>query len=79
MKELQKHSECAKGTWWWTTGHKSPTISCPGCQKLGSLDHFVAEDGTITPSVVCPREPGCGFHDNVKLVGWTYGPRDFHS
>lgn len=32
--------------------------------------HAIAEDGTVTPSVVCPIE-GCGFHEWVKLEGWS--------
>lgn len=31
--------------------------------------HAIADDGTVTPSVVCPIE-GCGFHEWVKLEGW---------
>mgnify|MGYP001576936534 CR=1 FL=1 len=32
-------------------------------------DHDIAEDGTVSPSVVC-TSPGCGFHESVKLDGW---------
>lgn len=43
---------------------------CPKCLKRGDLDeHQIAEDGTVTPSVVCPHEP-CDFHDHVRLEGW---------
>ena len=34
----------------------------------GSI-HRVAEDGTVTPSYVCPVD-GCTFHDWVRLVGF---------
>lgn len=33
-------------------------------------DHVISADGSVTPSLVCP-EPGCGWHENVKLEGWT--------
>ena len=41
------------------------------CPKghIGQLDHTIAEDGTVSPSVVCP-ESGCGFHEYVRLEGW---------
>lgn len=32
-------------------------------------DHEILEDGTVNPSVECP-EPGCGFHEIVKLEQW---------
>ena len=32
-------------------------------------DHEIAEDGTISPSLVCPAEP-CGWHVFAQLVGW---------
>lgn len=44
-------------------------VICPGCSMVSALTHDIAEDGTVTPSVVCPFK-GCGFHDNVKLEGW---------
>lgn len=52
---------------------------CPN-GHLGSLrdsgfkarpgNHSVAPDGTVRPSYVC-TEPGCGFHQWVKLDGWV--------
>jgi hypothetical protein len=39
----------------------------------GALDdHVIADDGTVSPSVVCP-EKGCGFHDHIQLEGWLGG------
>ena len=32
--------------------------------------HAIADDGTVTPSLVCP-EDGCDFHEFVKLEGWV--------
>ena len=37
-------------------------------RMTGSI-HRVAEDGTVTPSYVCPVG-GCTFHDWVRLVGF---------
>ena len=52
-------------------GSRTANVSCPGCGKIASLiDHSIAQDGTVTPSLVCPYE-GCTFHDWVKLEGWS--------
>lgn len=49
---------------------RSAHVCCPGCGQTMSLrNHHIASDGTVTPSVVCGLD--CGFHDMVKLVGWT--------
>lgn len=51
------------------------TIFCPGCGKEGTLSkhvHKIADDGTVTPSDVCPFPP-CTFHRWIKLEGWV-GP-----
>lgn len=49
---------------------RSATIVCPLCGFEGSiLDHRIATDGTVSPSVACPRE-GCTFHDRIHLNGW---------
>jgi hypothetical protein len=32
-------------------------------------EHTISDDGTVSPSCVCPRE-GCTFHEFVRLVGW---------
>lgn len=50
--------------------NRTALMSCPECGKICSLSqHIIQPDGTVTPSVVCPRE-GCTFHDYVKLEGW---------
>jgi hypothetical protein len=36
---------------------------------LGKRVHTVADDGTVSPSLVCPFAP-CTFHEFVKLEGW---------
>jgi hypothetical protein len=42
-------------------------VRCPN-GHIGVLDHEIADDGTVTPSVQCPR---CSWHESVKLDGWT--------
>lgn len=37
-----------------------------------STHHAIAPDGTVSPSVVCPR-PRCGYHVMVQLQDWP-GP-----
>ncbi len=59
------------GTW---VGKKIPDyltalIGCPKCGDAASLSqHIIAQDGLVTPSVVCPN--GCGFHEYVRLGDW---------
>lgn len=43
-------------------------ITC-GCGIEGLLDHTIAEDGRVSPSVVCPKD--CGFHEMVVLQEWN--------
>lgn len=48
-------------------------IRCPNghiCGLGGPSGHVIDAAGNVSPSVVCPR-PGCGFHDHVRLLGWT--------
>jgi hypothetical protein len=47
-------------------------FTCPVC-KCGfgfkpSTVHTIADDGKVTPSVICPN--GCGFHAWVTLKDW---------
>ncbi len=62
-----------EGPWWKpvTDGDKrSATICCPDCNKVAYLDHQIADNGDVYPSVVCPT-PGCNWHVYVTLVGWS--------
>jgi len=43
-------------------------LKCPN-GHIGVLDHEIAEDGTVTPSVMCDRE-GCDFHEMIRLLDW---------
>ena len=43
---------------------------CPECSSELPLQHEIAADGTITPSLDCPA---CPFHQaGVRLEGWPY-------
>lgn len=35
-----------------------------------SVQHTISPDGTVSPSVICPRY-GCGFHDHIRLLDWA--------
>lgn len=50
-------------------GKRSASIICPLCTQRSYLDHDIAADGTVTPSIVCPAE-GCTFHVMGKLLDW---------
>lgn len=61
------------GTWWPVVDaraeRRTASIFCPECKRGAHLNHDIAADGTVTPSVVCPH-PGCTWHVMVKLAGW---------
>lgn len=61
----------APGTWRPAKrdGKQTAFFRCPKCPTVGSLDgtHEVADDGTVTPSMVCPN---CDFHEWIVLDGW---------
>lgn len=69
-----------KGEWWLLHDQRngetvlSASIHCPECDFKYYLDHDIASDGTITPSVQCPTQ-GCNFHHHVRLEGWPHGPK----
>lgn len=64
----------SRGTWRGSriNGEKrSANFCCPGCGQRASLSHHtIAEDGKVSPSVVCPTE-GCTFHEWIQLEGWS--------
>lgn len=67
-----------KGTWRPVDfdGRMSAILFCPKCgQSMTILDHHIADDGTVTPSVVGPSiacaNSRCDFHDFVKLELWN--------
>lgn len=46
-------------------------VCCPGCGKVALLgsNHVVGDDGSVSPSDVCPFPP-CTFHEHVALDDW---------
>ena len=50
----------------------SVRIVCPTCGGISRLDHDIADNGCVTPSVVCANE-GCSFHRWICLVDWDKG------
>lgn len=74
MRTYPHDNDLLPGTW---KGGNSPygrtALFCCSNGHIGSLsNHEIAEDGTVTPSVVCPHE-GCNFHEFIKLEGWQDG------
>lgn len=79
MLEYPRDPNLPPGTWnLWTTGKRRVLFSCPKCGDTGLLDHAVASDGSVTPSVQCTK-PGCGFHENIRLSGWDSEPLELPS
>jgi len=48
------------------------SMTCPAGHGLVLKGHHIFDDGRVHPSVVCP-DPGCSFHEFVKLEQWTFG------
>lgn len=44
-------------------------LRCPN-GHVGALDHEIAADGTVSPSVVCDQD-SCTFHKQVRLLDWN--------
>ena len=52
-------------------GSRSAIFACPDCDVVAKLsDHTIAENGEVSPSVVCD----CGFHRFITLQDWDGGP-----
>lgn len=51
-------------------GKPTARITCPECSECYLLDHEVAANGTVIPSVDCPTKK-CTWHVHVVLDGWT--------
>lgn len=76
MRSLRKGDwDDLRGTWKPLHGPYGTTalVGCPECGKPVTLTgHEIKEDGTVSPSLVCPHRP-CQFHDFIKLEGWDQG------
>ncbi len=52
-------------------GEPTARIGCPDCGQSGILDHEIADDGSVTPSIQCASH-GCTYHESgCVLVGWV--------
>lgn len=60
---------------WPVQGGKAKVVTRCSNGHIGTLDHLVLEDGTVSPSVVC-QKLGCNYHEFIKLEGWTYGRKE---
>jgi hypothetical protein len=47
-------------------------LTCSRGHAISLRSHTIAPDGMVHPSVVC-LEPGCDFHDHVRLKQWEGG------
>jgi hypothetical protein len=48
------------------------SMTCPHGHGLTLCGHTIAQNGDVSPSVVCPF-PGCSFHEYVRLDRWSFG------
>jgi len=58
-------------------GAQTPTIrtalvTCSNGHVSSLTDHTIADDGSVSPSLVCPYK-NCNFHEFVRLDGWKGG------
>ena len=62
-------------SWAWLRTHHGikAMIRCPADHECSLVTHTIADDGTVTPSAVCPVK-GCTFHEYVRLVDWPQAP-----
>lgn len=51
---------------------KTALVTCSNGHTATLSDHVIADDGTVSPSLVCPYA-GCDFHEFVRLDGWKGG------
>lgn len=62
----------------WSACHPSTirrykaTMTCSNGHTLTLRQHVIERDGTVWPSVRCPKK-GCPFHAYVRLNNWTFG------
>lgn len=74
MKGYFRDDGGAAGTWKpsVTEDPKAVLMTCPFGHPVSLAKHEIGEAGVVSPSVRC-KEPGCKFHEDVRLVGWE-GP-----
>lgn len=71
MVEVPKHTGPTDEPMTWRPFGKNAIFICPNGHDglLSTNDHQIADDGTVSPSVVCPYD--CTFHEFVRLLEWT--------
>jgi hypothetical protein len=71
LRRASSPGERRPGTWWpWLAGESQRvTVWCGACGRSATIDHDIAADGTVTPSLMCPYD-GCGWHVFARLEGW---------
>ena len=52
----------------WYRSNEDVWAICPNGHSA-VLDHEIADDGKVTPSLDCPADR-CNFHEFVRLVDW---------
>ena len=57
-----------RGTW--MGRRRSANVKCANGHIAGLTHHAIADDGTVTPSLVC-ASPKCDWHVHAKLIGWS--------
>lgn len=67
MRLARLASASGNAAGWWTWADRVMARCANG--HAAQLDHSIAVDGTVSPSLECP-EPGCTFHEFVQLVDW---------
>src|SRR5882762_8866810 len=67
--EHRKSFEHPAPAWGRDKGSGEIFIRCGGCGKCIDLDHQVAANGDVTPSV-WHDSPDCGWHVHITLEGW---------
>ena len=72
MKLIPYDSEYKPGTWkgGFAWNGKTALVTCINGHTCTLSEHKIADDGTVSPSLVCPYD-GCNFHEFVKLEGWV--------
>jgi hypothetical protein len=74
MKTLKQSNDYLPETWKGlkpSNGEHSASATCANGHTCTLTDHTIADDGTVTPSLVCPYDD-CNWHENVKLEGWNH-------
>jgi len=51
---------------------RTALVTCSNGHTSSLSDHSIADDGSVSPSLVCPYK-NCNFHEFVRLDGWEKG------